>query len=301
MTLSKKTKIVFIGAGKIASSLAPAMIKSGYNVSAVISRNIKAAKKLAVKYKTLLYSDNFEMLNNFKGIIFLTVPDSSLESLAEELSRQKLLFRDCFFVHTSGALSSSALNSLQKKKSLTASLHILQSFPSIEKKDITGSYSAVESSFPEAVNFLKKLSKSLFLIPFELNKKEKIRYHLAAVFASNFINAALYGSAKLFGGIRNIPAEHYKVFEPIITSVIDNIKKDGAVMALSGPIERGDIKTIKEHLSLLKQSDMELYSSYIANSFLLIEAASEKYSRQDGKELPNKEEMTKLLLKELCQ
>lgn len=299
MNLDKKTKIAFIGAGKIASSIVPALIKKGYKVECIISRDIKSAKRLALKNKIRTFSDSTDVLATFKGTLFLTVPDSSLEPLAKTLSEQKLFFSELLFVHTSGALSSDTLEKLKNKRSLTASFHILQTFPSITPVKISGCYSAVESSSKKCKDYLVKLSESLGMIPFMLRREDKIKYHLAAVFASNFINAVLYASSKLFGEIKETPSDHFTVFEPIIKSVIHNIKQKGAAGALSGPVERGDIKTIKKHLTALNRSDYEFLETYTANSLMLVEAAEEKYNGSNKIEKKTMEEIAKLLIKEL--
>ncbi len=59
MTKSKYNCVI-IGAGKISHSITPALLKSGYNISQVISRKISSAKKLANQNKIKNYSDSLK-------------------------------------------------------------------------------------------------------------------------------------------------------------------------------------------------------------------------------------------------
>jgi predicted short-subunit dehydrogenase-like oxidoreductase (DUF2520 family) len=76
------------------------------------------------------------------------------------------------------------------------------------------------------------------------------------------------------------------LISPILYSTLSNIKKSGAVNALSGPVERGDIKTIKKHLSVLKKdasktNNNSLLLSYIAQSLNLLEVSEKKHGHRD--------------------
>ncbi len=49
--LNKKTEIVFIGAGKVAHTLVPLLIKKNYFVNGIVSRNPASASSLAKNIK----------------------------------------------------------------------------------------------------------------------------------------------------------------------------------------------------------------------------------------------------------
>jgi predicted short-subunit dehydrogenase-like oxidoreductase (DUF2520 family) len=60
------------------------------------------------------------------------------------------------------------------------------------------------------------------------------------------------------------------VFNPISEMTLKNIKEKDVQNAVSGPVARGDIKTVKKHLSALK-NDKILRSNYILQSLTLLE------------------------------
>ena len=74
------------------------------------------------------------------------------------------------------------------------------------------------------------------------------------------------------------------------------MKVKGVVNALSGPVERNDIKTINAHISSLKkngsrktetgETDKLIYISYLAQSLVLAKIAEEKTgNNSEGEEL----------------
>lgn len=273
---SKKSKIAFIGAGKIAHSLIPAFINAGYNVTSIISRNKNSAKKLAKTYKLNNHSDKLNSLKKEAKVFFLTVPDSEIAKTAETLSEMN--FQEALFIHVSGALDINELKSLKESKVYTASLHIMQSFPSKKIVDIRGCSGAIEADRKVVKYFLNRLLLDLGLKPFYLKPEKKIYYHLAGVFASNFLVGNLFNSQKIFK-LSNDKADYFTVFNSIIYSTLNNIKSGGPVNALSGPVERGDYETIALHIKSLKKNNSKISNdlfSYLFQSLLLLEIERNK-------------------------
>ncbi len=122
-------KIVVIGAGKVAHSLVPALVKNGYYVESIHSRNILSAKKLAQKYSVNHFAVSLKEIPTGIKIFLLSIPDNEIKVTAEKLSRLKINFKQSFFIHFSGVEDISVLNSLEKKGAATGSLHLMQTFP----------------------------------------------------------------------------------------------------------------------------------------------------------------------------
>ncbi len=114
--LTKQSRIIIIGAGKIAYSLTAALIKSGYNVSSIISKNKTSAEKLAKKFKIPFSSDKIKSLKKESQIFFLTVPDNQIKKTAQRISKLDLDFKNSLFIHVSGALDINELKHLRKRK-----------------------------------------------------------------------------------------------------------------------------------------------------------------------------------------
>jgi predicted short-subunit dehydrogenase-like oxidoreductase (DUF2520 family) len=279
MKFTKKDNLIILGAGKISYSLAPSLIDAGYKINSIISSKIIRAEKLARKLHVKNFSDSPESLKIKRGIFILAVPDNQIKLTAEMISTLKFDFHNSLIIHLSGSHDISLLKSVALKKAHTASFHIMQTFPSRRKRNIKNSFAAIETFSNEASDYLFKFSKDLKLNPFLINSGNKVIYHLAAIFASNFINAVLFQSQQLFEllGLRGFSFND--IFAPLYSSTLKNIKITSPARALSGPIERGDLETIKNHISEIKRISgvkPDILTSYVSLSLSLIEATAIK-------------------------
>jgi predicted short-subunit dehydrogenase-like oxidoreductase (DUF2520 family) len=272
---TKKSDIIFIGAGKVANSLIPLLIENNYSVKGIVSRSIKSATSVYKRYKPDYYSDSIpEIPQSFK-IFFITVPDNEIKTVAKKLSLQKLDFKKSLFVHTSGSESSDALKVIERKGGITASFHIMQTFPSKKKTDVKNSFAAIETSNEAAGKFLFLLARRLNLKAFKLSKESKVYYHLAGVFAANFLTANFFSSKELLSKTELNHKDFLLLFEPIVNETLSNIKSAGIENSLSGPLQRGDYLTVKKHITSIKKSKLKekklLLHSYISQSLILLE------------------------------
>ena len=288
----KNPQITIIGAGKLAYSLTEALIKNNYKICIVVSKNRSSSLELAKKFRIENFSNSLKDIPPSSNVYLLTVPDDQIPSVAKKLDKLNFDFRKSIFVHFSGAKNTSALKRLQNKKANTASFHIMQTFPSKRVVKLNGCFTAIESQSKSAQNFLTELADRLELHVLSLNSNQKVNYHLAGVFASNFLVSNLFAADVLLKKIRKEKSS-FEIVSPIIYSTLRNINSKGTNEALSGPINRGDFETIKTHSTFLKkyvlsnrkQSINYLYLSYLVQSLGLLEIIRSKRGKLDLKQV----------------
>ena len=296
----KKNKIAIIGAGKLAFSLTPALIKSGYEIRFVVSKKLSSAKSLAEKYSISEYSNSLKKIPDEVNIIFITVPDGEIKKTAIALAKVKKDFSDSICIHFSGVENVSALRSLKKKGCVTGSLHIIRPFPSKNTVDIKNSPASIEAEDKHAKTFLIQLSKKLKLKPHFINSDDKIFHHLAAVHSSNFLVGNLFNAFSLINSKSNLPKD---ILRKTTQSALDNVFNYSPAKALSGPIDRGDVYTIKKHIGeldhrikKLKNSQLKLLrKNYIIQSLSLLNVVKAKYGKLSKKHLEIEKYFKKLL------
>ncbi|HSW53566.1 MAG TPA: DUF2520 domain-containing protein [Ignavibacteriaceae bacterium] len=295
-----KHKIAIIGAGKLAYSFSSALVKSGYSVQSIVSRKLNSAKSLAKQFSIPHYSNSLKKIPAEVNVFFLTVPDGEIENTAEALSKVKKDFAGCVCIHFSGVENISALKSLQRKGCSTGSLHIIRPFPSKNIVDIKNSPASVETEDKEAKLFLMQLCRKLKLKPHFISSDEKVFHHIAAVHSSNFLVGNLFNAFSLISSKNKYPKS---ILSKTTQSVLNNVFKLSPAKALSGPIDRGDIYTIRKHLDALeaeiKKTESRhlilLRKNYIIQSLSLLEVVKAKYGELSGKHL----QIKKLLEREL--
>lgn len=278
--MTNKHNIAIIGTGKIAHSFCAALNKVNQPISIVIGRELSKAKSFAKRFAVNNFSEELSSLSGFTGLIFLAVPDSEIETVAAQLAKVKLKWKSISVIHFSGSLTVKSLNVVEKLGAKTGSMHIMQSFPSEKVVPIINSFAAIETNNPSLKKKLFTLAKSIKLNPFEIKTEQKALYHLTGVFVSNFMIANMYLAESLFKktGIKNI--SFLELMKPIIKATQENIFSVGIEKALSGPIERGDVKTIELHIKRLKKekASNELNAFKVLSLSLLTMIKTEKGS-----------------------
>ncbi len=260
-----KFNTTIIGAGRVSYSLANALVKANYSVVSVISKNVRSAKLLAGKFGIKHYSDDLEDIPKHTSLFLLTIPDGEIEPAAKKLSKQKLSFSNSYFIHFSGSEDIKSLDSLKRKRGKVASLHLMQSFPSKRIVKLKNVPAAIETESEADFKVLEKFADKLMLSAFRIESRYKPYYHLAGVYALNFFTGNIFGAKELLA-LNNIDSidelKYFDLLHSSLNSVISNIKKVGSAQALSGPVDRGDFKTIKRHIVAIKKLAAKNDDSY---------------------------------------
>ena len=257
--------ISVVGAGKVGSTLAMLFYHAGYRIVSVISQKKNSAKKLARLVRCETYSDSLSEIHSATRIILIAVPEEYISEIAKTIARHPYLdFSKLAVFHTSGSLTSDALLPLMREGVTAFSLHPIQSFSKasdldyqvVRMKNVVYGFEGYTTALPLARRLVKSLCGRLIQIP----KEEKILYHIACVFASNY-SIALLGTveelAKRIDG--NIKLSH---FEPLVKTSIENAFHVTPTMALTGPIVRGSTSTIENHVNELRKTDKTLAFLY---------------------------------------
>ncbi|MGE5498523.1 MAG: Rossmann-like and DUF2520 domain-containing protein [Syntrophothermus sp.] len=275
--------ICITGAGRISYSLTAALAGKGYNITSVYSRRIQEAEKLASAFNIKCFTDTISEIPAETDLFFLAVPDSAIRTAAESMSKGNFSFNRSLFVHLSGSLNIEELESVSKKGASAASFHIMQTFPARTRVPLENCYVAVESSDETSEKSLFDIARSLLMKPFRVVSDKKVMYHLTGVFASNFIVASLYQAMSSFlnSGIEGV--DFYDMIKPIAEKTIANALSGDVSGALSGPVLRGDYKTVISHIEAMRklpENDSEtLILSYAANSLALLNMIRVKEGR----------------------
>lgn len=148
-------------------------------------------------------------------------------------------------------------------------------------KDFKKAFITVEGS-DKYINKIKELIENLGNKVKIISWENKSEYHLSAVMVSNHILALVDAAKDLLNKCGFNDNEAIEALYPLIINNINNIKLNGILNSLTGPIERGDVKTVINHMKCLNKSDTELY---MLISQKLIDIAKVKNKDKDYKDL----------------
>jgi predicted short-subunit dehydrogenase-like oxidoreductase (DUF2520 family) len=126
----------------------------------------------------------------------------------------------------------------------------MMSFVRAAKGTFQGVSFALEGD-ASAVRQAEIIAKALGGSSFKLKKKDKALYHALGAFASPLLISQLAAAEKI-GSKLGLSAKLTKrVLSPILQQTLQNYVEHGTAAAFSGPIVRGDVDTIREHLAAL--------------------------------------------------
>jgi predicted short-subunit dehydrogenase-like oxidoreductase (DUF2520 family) len=207
-----------------------------------------------------------------EGIVFLAVPDAAVEEMAARVARLKPSPR-VSFVHVSGAQGLGALDALRDTHAV-GSFHPLQSFPQPrEPEAFRGITVAVDASTPPLMRHLRTLARSIGARPKHVGDRDRVLYHAAAVFASNFLDVVVWEAVRTLMAAGWTEAESTAALMPLVEGAVANIRKLGPVRALTGPIRRGDAETVTRHLQALRHLPTSGEETYRRLALVALEIA----------------------------
>lgn len=190
-------------------------------------------------------------------VVLLCVPDGEIRNAARHVA--ELAPRIRFLGHTSGATGLEALAETIGSGA-TFSMHPLQTVPD-GTSELAGAPAAVSGSNEEALGLARALAESLGMTPFALPEDARAAYHAAASMASNFLVALEESAVELLtaagvGGGRAL-------LTPLVTRTTANWAERGHD-ALTGPIARGDERTVRAHTEAIEALAPQLKPLYEA-------------------------------------
>ena len=244
-------KIAIIGFGKLGQTLAKALKNTTWNLVGVFDKECDKGKNI-VQALQLRYYDNLETLLFEADIIFLTVPDNLITTLAQKIATLNYNNKNQYFFHCSGSQNLDALQPLHTSN--IGCFHPLQAFTE-NTTSLENTYVAIDGE-QSSLNIAIKLAHTLNAVPIHVPANDKPLYHAAACILSNYLVSLTCIAEDIFMKW-SIPRE---ALFGLLQSTVSNIESaTNTASALTGPLSRGDSNTISQHLEVLPNKYLQLY------------------------------------------
>ena len=255
-----------IGPGRLGTTLVANLRRVGLPVSAIVGRR-EAANDRAALPPLVTLADAAQVADVF----WLTVPDDRIGAVAHDLATLLPDTTDQPFaaVHCSGLGSLTLLEPLRERGVTTLSVHPLQTFPggAPDASAFVGVPFAVTAADDDGRLFGTAAVHDLGGLPFDLADDAKPLYHLAATVASNLLVALESEAAGLMAAACGRGHDDAAaLLAPLVSTTAGNLGAHGAAQALSGPVARGDVGTVRAHLALLERHAPRFAQTYRALS-----------------------------------
>lgn len=236
--------LALVGPGRAGTTMAAALRERGWRIVAVAGRNPDAPSTRAAALGFDAPAVTIEAAAIDADLVIVATPDAAIDEVGARLAAA--VRPDTLVIHLSGARGLDALAAVPAR---VGALHPLQTLPSPDAglELLAGSWCAVAGDPQVAA-----LAVALDLRPIELDDEDRARYHAAACIASNHVVALLDQVAT----VAPIPLDAYL---PLVRAAVENVASLGPSAALTGPVARGDVDTVRGHLDALAPDDRAAY------------------------------------------
>jgi predicted short-subunit dehydrogenase-like oxidoreductase (DUF2520 family) len=252
--------LIIVGTGRAGGSLANASRAPGHRVVGALTRSDRGA----AYGPPLIWDEPLPAAD----LVLVAVRDDAIGAVAERLAGT------CGEVggvaHLSGATSVDALAPIGAECPV-GRFHPLQTLPDAVTGGgaLAGSWVAITADEPLG-SVLRGYAGSLGMKPFPLADELRAPYHAGASAASNFLVETLAVARDLLAAA-GVP---FDVARPLVEQVVANTFRLGPDAALTGPVARGDIATVRAQ-------QVAAAASGIGDEFALLVAALARRTGQD--------------------
>ena len=258
-------RVFVIGAGRAGRALAHAMRVAGIDVVGLHGRR---------EAEGITWGEWPASLGT-ASVVLVTVRDAELDGVLRDLLSAPLGAR-AVVLHASGNMEPAALDLLRARGHDGGTFHPLLPLtdPTRATEQLRRAWIGIDGD-EGARAVSRDLAERLGARVLDIPPGVKARYHAAAVFASNFPMVLLATAMRLLTSA-GVPEEAARgALGTLLVSAAQNASVMGPAAALTGPVARGDVETVRAHLGALADVP-EILELYRAMSREAIALAAEQ-------------------------
>jgi len=242
-------RIGFIGAGRLGTALAWSFAAHGLRVVAVASMIPSDARRLAEPIAGCTVMADGQRVVDDCDLVFVTTPDGAIADTTAQFRWRPGMAA----VHCSGVTEVAALDHAAGEGAMTGGFHPMQTFgdPAAAVASLPGCTITIEAQEP--------LNAALVAIALRLECRinrlppgMRGRYHAAAGYTSQFINALFAEAATIWQSWGATEADAVRALLPLARGTLASIESAGLANGMPGPVSRGDVGSIEKHVAALE-------------------------------------------------
>jgi predicted short-subunit dehydrogenase-like oxidoreductase (DUF2520 family) len=253
-----------VSAGRVGSVVGAALARAGHTVvaaSGLSNASVRRAEQLLPDVP-LLPPDE---VARRADLVLLALPDDALTGMVRGLVATGSLRSGQIVVHTSGSHGIDVLAPAVEAGALPLALHPVMTFTG-RSEDLDRlaacSIGVTATAGDEAAwNVGEALTVEMGAEPVRVPDEARALYHAALAHGANHLMTLVADCAELLreAGI----AQSERLVAPLLSAALDNVLRHGD-RALTGPVARGDLGTVRKHLAVLAERAPDVAPGYRA-------------------------------------
>jgi predicted short-subunit dehydrogenase-like oxidoreductase (DUF2520 family) len=271
-------RIGVIGAGRVGAVLAAALRAAGHDVVAAAGESDASRRRIEALLPGVPAAKPTDVARA-SDLLLLTVPDDMLSNVVTVLSASGAIHEGQVVVHTSGRHGLAVLEPARAVGARTVALHPAMTFTGteVDLPRLTGCVFGVTADEDDRA-LAESLVADLGGTPMWVREDRRTLYHAGLAHGANHLVTLVAEAMEILSAAG--AADPAATLRPLLTAALDNALEDGDA-ALTGPIVRGDVETVRAHVADLATTAPQTLPSYVAMARATLDRAV-----TDGRILP---------------
>lgn len=276
--MTNPLQVGVVGAGRVGAVLAAALRAAGHEVVAAAGESDASRGRIAALLPGVPAAKPSEVARRSE-LLLLTVPDDMLANVVAMLSASGAIHEGQVVVHTSGRHGLAVLEPAREVGARTIAMHPAMTFTGtdVDLPRLSGcvfGVTAADGDRATAVSLVGDLGGRPMWVP----EDRRTLYHAGLAHGANHLVTLVAEAMEILSAAgAEDPAA---TLRPLLTAALDNSLAHGDA-ALTGPIVRGDVETVRAHLADLVGNAPQTLPSYVAMAHATLDRAV-----TDGRLLP---------------
>jgi predicted short-subunit dehydrogenase-like oxidoreductase (DUF2520 family) len=278
-------QIGVVGSGRVAQALAIGLAPYSTAPLLLWGRSPERLRAAVARIERAVAAPSADAVASACDIVAIAVSDDAVADVAADLAKAIPPGAAPFVFHVSGRSGAGILDPLRRAGALTAAIHPVMTFtgqPQSEAARMAGARFAITGSSPQASATARRIVAALQGVAVEIAEDRRPLYHAALSHASNHLVTLIAGAAEALeqAGVDDPGA----LLAPLVRAALENAL-DRGMAGLSGPLLRGDARTIGDHVAALGAHCPELLPAYRAMAHATLDALGRSGSAPAAPEL----------------
>ena len=256
-----RLKVGVVGAGRVGAVLGAALQQAGHQVVAVSGVSDASLRRAAELLPGIPVLPVDEVVARAE-LVVLAVPDDALADLIAGLSATRSWQAGQLVAHTSGRHGLDVFGPALPFHVLGLALHPAMTFTGTAMDVARLADCCFGVTAPEP---LRPVAEALVLEiggePVWIEDEHRALYHAALAHGANHLVTLIAQSMEALAAAG--VAEPHRMLGPLVAAALDNSLRAGDA-ALTGPVARGDVGTVAEHLRQLEGLSPDIRPTYVA-------------------------------------
>ncbi|MCW2866271.1 MAG: hypothetical protein JWR20_459 [Marmoricola sp.] len=259
--MSSMARIGVVGAGRVGAVLSAALRAAGHEIVSVAGESQESRDRAAALLPGVPVLKPTDVARTC-DLLLLTVPDDMLQNVVTTFVGAGAIRAGQVVCHTSGRHGLAVLEAATRIGARPVAMHPAMTFTgtALDLDRLAGCVFGVTAG-PEETAYAEGLVADLHGVPLWVPEDKRTLYHAGLAHGANHLVTLVSQAMDLL--VASGAQDPAATLRPLLSAALDNALAQGDA-ALTGPIVRGDVRTVQAHLAEIAEHAPATLATYVA-------------------------------------